>query len=112
MAVIVNTEKPRRLLLAIKQAIDEGQIKTWSYDQDGDFTHTADQWMKRAWLRPNIQDGRIVFNVIPPKLRAVSQVVYGIYHGRFIEMLLNHFDKEFEDALATALATSSDRLKS
>ena len=28
--------------------------------------------------------------------------MYGIYHGRFIEMLLNHFDKRFTEASATA----------
>lgn len=29
--------------------------------------------------------------------------IYGIYHGRFIEMLLSHFDDSFSNASATAL---------
>jgi hypothetical protein len=111
MAIVVKTENPRRLLLAIKTAIDEDDILTWTYDADGDFTHTADQWTRRAWLRPSIREDRLVFNIVPPRTRSITRVVYGIYHGRFIEMLLNHFDKQFTEASATALPTGADRVR-
>jgi hypothetical protein len=111
MAVIVKTENPRSLLSAIKKAIDDNAIETWSYDADGDFTHTADQWERRAWLRPSVREDRLVFNIIPPRTRSISRAVYGIYHGRFIEMLLNHFDNRFTDAVATALPTAADRIR-
>jgi hypothetical protein len=110
MAVIVKTENPSSLLTAIKKAIADGDIQTWSYDADGDFTHTAEQWIRRAWFRPSIHDDRLVFNMIPPRTRNISRVVYGVYHGRFIEMLLNHFDKRFTDVSATALPTRADRI--
>jgi hypothetical protein len=65
MAVVVKTENPISLLSAIKKAIDQDDIQTWSYDADGDFTHTADQWIRRAWFRPIVREGRLVFNIIP-----------------------------------------------
>ncbi len=112
MAIIVSTDNPSGLLSAMKRAVDDDKIATWSYDGDGDFTHTADQWRQRAWLRPKIGEGRIVFNIVPPRAKTISRIVYGIYHGRFIEMLLNHFDERFTRASATALPTVGDRVKS
>jgi hypothetical protein len=32
----------------------------------------------------------------------MTKTIYGVYHGRFIEMLLTHFDNEFSAASATA----------
>lgn len=40
MAIIIKTSAPAELLAAIKKEIDEEKIETWSYDSDGDFTHT------------------------------------------------------------------------
>lgn len=111
MAIVVKTEHPSSLLAAIKMAIDRDDIKTRSYDADGDFTHTVDQWRGRAWLRPAVREDRLVFNIVPPRVRSISRVVYGIYHGRFIEMLLNHFDKRFTEVSATALPTGADRTR-
>jgi hypothetical protein len=112
MAVIVKTENAGSLLAAIKKAIDKGDIATWSYDSDGDFTHATDQWRRKAWFRPAVEDERLVFNILPPRGRTITRVVYGVYHGRLIEMLLNHFDKRFKDASATAMPTSADRTRS
>jgi hypothetical protein len=111
MAVIVKTEDPQRLLAAIKRAIDDGDIATWTYDEDGDFTHTRPQWSNRAWLHPRVREDGLVFNIVPPHARSISRTVYGIYHGRFIEMLLNHFDERFTEAWATALPVRGDRTR-
>jgi hypothetical protein len=43
MAIYFGTDDPDKLLFTFKKAIDEGHIATWSYDKDGDFTHTAAQ---------------------------------------------------------------------
>jgi len=110
MAVIVKTDKPRTLLAAIKRAIDSSDIETWSYDAEGDFTHTAEQWKRRAWLRPSIREQGLVFRIVPPRKRRITRVVYGVYHGRFIEMLLNHFDSKFTEASATAMPSRGDRI--
>lgn len=109
MAVVVKTQSPYSLLIAIKDAIANDEVETWSCDSDGDFTHAAPQWRRKAWFRPDIRDGRLVFNIIPPRTGRITRTVYGIYHGRLVEMLLNHFDKQFTDASATALPVAGDR---
>lgn len=111
MAIIVRTSQPSALLAAIKREVDQGNIETWSYDRDGDFTHDVDQWKHRAWLRPVIEEERLVFRTVPPKSRAISRIVYGVYHGRFIEMLLNHFDGKFTEATATAMPSHGDSVR-
>ena len=40
----------------------------------------------------------------------MSQFVYGVYHGEFIEMLFTHFDKDFFSAQRTANATEPDSI--
>lgn len=32
----------------------------------------------------------------------MTKPIYGVYHGRFIEMLLTHFDDSFASVAATA----------
>jgi hypothetical protein len=110
MAIRVSTTQPSSLLAAIKKAIDARHVDTWSYDSDGDFTHTPVQWAKKAWLRPTLQSGALVLNILHPTGVSLSKEVYGVYHGRFIEMLLAHFDDKFGDAQATAAAAVGDRV--
>jgi len=111
MAVIVRTVEPRALLQLIKQSIKDSGIETWSVDSDGDFTHTPPQWSNEAWFRPVVQEDRLIFNILTPKSRHLSRTIYGIYHGRFIEMLLTHFDTKFSSARATALPIDGDIIK-
>ncbi|HXM22529.1 MAG TPA: hypothetical protein VN948_14835 [Terriglobales bacterium] len=108
MAIRVATAQPSSLLTAIKKAIDERKVETWSYDSDGDFTHTPTQWTRKAWLRPTVQSGALVLNILNPRGTNLSREIYGVYHGRFIEMLLAHFDDRFADAHATAAVTVGD----
>jgi hypothetical protein len=102
MAIEVKTSTPKWLLDAIKKAIDEGKTETWEYDADGDFTHKPEQWRNKAWLSPQVSAGALNFGIIGTKRGGVSKLVYGVYHGRFIEMLLSHFDDDFSTASATA----------
>ena len=44
MAINFDTDNPTKLLSAFKKAIDDKKIVTWSYDKDGYFTHTPEQW--------------------------------------------------------------------
>lgn len=110
MAVIVKTDNPSGLLKAIYKAIDDKKIETWSYDSDKDFTHVPDQWKNKAWLSPKVYSGELRFGIISQKSVDMSKLIYGIYHGRFVEMLLTHFDTDFTTAAATAQVTDPDRL--
>ena len=85
-----------------------GGIDTWSVDSDGDFTHTPPQWKHKAWLRPRIEGDKLILKILTPKGKQLGSMTYAVYHGRFIEMLLAHFDKRFVDASATALPDLGD----
>jgi hypothetical protein len=109
MAIYVKTATPVELLATYKKAIDGGHVKTWAYDSDGDITHTAEQWNRKAWLRPKIQEGTaLALYILTPKDQDLSSEIYAIYHGRFIESILRHCDKLFSEARATALPEGSD----
>lgn len=108
--VTVFTDNPRQLLTDIKLAIADGRIDTWAVDKDGDFTHSRPQWQYKAWLRPKIGEGVLTFIIMAPKNEKMSKEVYAIYHGRFIEALLAHFDTKFASASASAIASVRDLL--
>lgn len=102
MALIVNAPNPKQLLADIKKAIDDKKIDTWVYDADGDFTHSPSQWIYQAWLRPIVAPGVLIFGLLGKQNVVMTKVIYGVFHGRFIEMLLNHFDNDFSATSATA----------
>lgn len=106
MAIIVFTSDPKSLLANIKAAIDQGHIETWSYDRDGDFTHTAGQWKAEAWFNPSLGSDGLYLSLLGRKDVSMSKAIYGIYHGRFSEMLLTHFSYEFSYLYLTAAPDS------
>src|ERR1700722_5848776 len=103
MAVYFYTAEPSVLLADFKKKIQQGHVVTWSYDQDGDFTHTADQWKYKAWLRPSIGTDRLIFFILKNTKEVMTPAIYGIYHGRIIESVLTHCDKLFTNGVATAM---------
>jgi hypothetical protein len=108
MAVRVYCDDPKELLESIKSAFSQSKVDTWKLDSDGDFTHSPEQWIYLAWMSPKLFEDHITFNILGSKSKKMSRAVYGVYHGRFIEMLLSHFDRQFTRASATALPTSTD----
>src|SRR5258708_6054480 len=108
MAINFETSDPRTLLATFKKAIDDKKIITWSYDSEGDFTHTPDQWKSKAWMRPGIYQGQLTMNFLGSPTTKIMREVYAVYHGRFIEAMLAHCDKLFTIGVATALATQED----
>ena len=113
MAIIVLTHgDPKGLLDAIKEGIDNKRIRTWQYDEDGDFTHAREQWRFEAWLRPAIHGKELRFTIFPPSDEEVSVETYAIYHGRFVEMILAHFDRLFVFAVSSALPQYGDVVSS
>jgi hypothetical protein len=105
---LVKTTNPKSLLSAIKKSIDDKKVVTWSYDGDGDFTHTPEQWKSKAWLTPKLYEGELRFGILENTKEKLSKEIYGVYHGRFIEMILAHFDNDFNTANATAQLTEPD----
>ncbi|MET3232044.1 UNVERIFIED_ORG: hypothetical protein ABIC54_004247 [Burkholderia sp. 1263] len=102
MTIFAKTADPAALLKSIRKLIDEGKIETWAYDSDGDFYHTPTQWARKAWLRPQLATDGLKFNLIRRKDETLTKAVYGVYHGRFSEMLLTHFDDRCDSVDASA----------
>jgi hypothetical protein len=100
MTIKIKTDNPTQLLKAIKNAIDNDEVRTWSYDEDGDLTHTKTQWVNKAFLRPQPKPGELHLTIMAPDKVKITPAVYGVYHGRFIEMLLSHFSDMFSTATA------------
>jgi len=91
MAIYIETTRPRTLIRAIREKIEQDEIATWAYDEDGDFTHTALQWKYKAWLRPYIKmKESVILGIVPPANKIVTTEIYSIYMGRFVELLIKH----------------------
>ncbi len=110
MAIHFQTSSPSKLLASFKDSIDKGHVATWSYDKDGDFTHTAEQWKYAAWLRPRRTDNALILSIIKPKNKNISKEIYAIYHGRFVESMLVHCDLLFTNVFVTAFPSDDDRV--
>jgi hypothetical protein len=102
MAIVVSVADPSGLLQKIRLGVGEEKIETWRVDSDGDFSHSPPQWINKAWFRPVIGPESLMFGLLGVKNTSMTKSVYGVYHGRFIEMLLSHFDGEFVSVSATA----------
>lgn len=111
MSIYVKSSNPQKLINDINEKIANSGIDTWSVDKDGDYTHTAEQWKNHAWIHPIIETGRVVFAIWGRVNVNLSVVDYAIYHGRFVEMLLAHFDRQCENIEVSSLATGYDRIK-
>lgn len=112
MAVHFKTKTPKKLLSAYKKVIDDGHVTTWTYDEDGDFTHTSDQWSRKAWLRPKIVEAEeLVFYILSPVETQIGSSTYAVYHGRFIESFLRHCDELFQEGYASAMPEPNDSIE-
>lgn len=100
MAIYISTNNPQGLLDEIRENIENKVIQTWIIDEDGDFTHVS-QWKNKAWFKSRVYNGRLEFGLIGRKDEPMSKLIYGLYHGRFSEMLLTHFDGRIEELQLT-----------
>lgn len=107
--VIFTSNNPHQLLASLKLAICESHITTWA-EINGYFTHTPYQWARKAWFRPSIQGNELRFAIIRPQGGVINREVYAVYHGRFVETMLAHFDYQFNSGYATALAQEPDQV--
>lgn len=111
MSIQIIAESPLILLENIKTLIDNKEIVTWEYDSEGDFTHSASQWAKKAWFHPFIIQNELIFGILCTQHRAITVEEYAIFHGRFLEMLLSHFDESCQKIEISPLPTKYDTIK-
>lgn len=98
------------LLSDIKQKINDGEITTWIVDSDGDITHKSDQWKYKAWFHPQIEENRLVLAIWGRKSANMSVEEYAAYHGKFLRMILVHFDKQMDGIEISPLASKYDNI--
>ena len=111
MAIIIKTKDPQQLIVRINQYIDSNNIKTWSYDEEGDYTTVSSRGRFLAWMHPilpskdnDIPSNYLYFSIIASTKYKMTKELYGVYHGRFIATLLSNFDTEIEEIRPTPLA--------
>ena len=93
---------------AIKKDVDGGKVTTWSYDNDGDFTHTSAELIKKAWFRPKVYLGELRFGLIGLKEKSMSKGIYGRYHSRLSNLLLINYDSLLTSVNLTSNKTEPD----
>jgi hypothetical protein len=113
MAVYFDTDKPKALLnkfiVRVNQDEAEGKITTWKQHSDGKhYTHASKEWSGKAYMRPTVESGRLVFNIIKPQNSTITWIVYAYYHGHLIETFINHFHDDFSFGSASAQPTTGD----
>jgi hypothetical protein len=110
MSIHIKTNNPDKLLEDIRHKAMCQELDTWSIDEDGDFTHTPNQWQNEAWFRSVVRPDELVFGLVKRRDKEILTVVYGVYHGRFAEMLLTHFDYQISSILLTSFPDEFDSL--
>lgn len=117
MSVKFATATPNALLKAFKEKVTqdekEGSITTWELLQSGHYTHKGHQYAREAFFLPEAQphNNVLLFKIIRPQGENISTRAYAYYHGHLIETFLNHFDKLFVSASASALPADGDQVK-
>lgn len=103
MAIYVKTSCPGQLIDSIKQKIYNHEIITWNVDSDGDYTINRDQWEFHAWFRiiSQNENNRVTFGIIQSKRYPMTNMLYGVYHGRMVETLLIYFSNLIDNIEVT-----------
>ncbi|MEE7493357.1 hypothetical protein [Methylobacterium oryzae] len=113
MAVYFYTARPAALLDEFNARLihrDEWKrIYTWAKSEDGTaFTHVADGWVDKAWLKPRIDSDKLAFNIFKPIDSPASAAVYSYYHGEIVEAFLRQLDLMFELVSSTPRCADGD----
>lgn len=101
MEITVYTKNAKNLLSKISQKITDDELKTWDIVKDADkndlFSHTPEQWKEKAMLKPKINVDNLKLSICWWTGKELEERVKGYILGRFIEVLMVHFRKEFDN---------------
>lgn len=93
MALLVKCNNPQSVLDNFRKKIEGGEIITWVIDEEGDLSISNVRWIYKAWMRPKIEGGNLIFGYIASSKFGVTKGLYGIFHGRLATTLLANFDE-------------------
>lgn len=103
LTIYLHSIKAEDFIELMNQAISNESIVTWKKDPDGDYTATPSQWYMQAWMHLYPSSDHIKVGIISRRNVKLSSTTYAIYHGRFSEMLLAHFDKYIKNIEISSL---------
>ncbi len=89
-------------------AIDEGEVSAWEYDEDGDLTCSTGKWKGEAWFRPEVAAGVLQLWLLVPDDEPMPEQIYGVYHSRLIRVLLTSFSEYFAALTVTVLQEAEE----
>jgi hypothetical protein len=114
MAILTTTKNPKGLVAALKAAIKIRAAHTWVHRATAKykdlFTHNGEgnRFLEAAFFCPSVVAGGVIFNLYSPGSKPVEYGVWGVYHGRFVELLVNHGDDLCEFIEVPPLPTAGD----
>ncbi|WP_294070306.1 hypothetical protein [Proteiniphilum sp. UBA1028] len=111
MAIIIHTDQPDLLLDRIYELIDSKKADKWVRTDDGRITYGSLLWKNEAFFKPQIwvDENQLRFGLLKRKDRKhITSRLYTAFHSKMIEMLLNHFDRDFRSVTATAAKAEPD----
>ncbi len=111
MAIIIKTDTPDTLLDEIYEGIQSKKVDKWASTADGRLTYASLLWKNEAWFKPQIwvEEKELRFGLIKRKDRKhISTKLYTMFHTKFVEMLLSHFDTLFREVTVSAVRTEPD----
>ena len=104
MKINIKTSNPNALKNAIFSKANDGKLETWAIrkgiNNNQYLTHTPDQWEDKALIEIASFNERldITVNRWEGRSKPTAQEE-GICIGRFVEVLLNHFQDYFDNIL-------------
>jgi hypothetical protein len=100
MQIDAITTTPQQLINAINKALTDGDLRTWKKVQNSNnetlYTHTPEQWVEKALIKPTAQKDRALFKIKWWDIKEEPSIeIKGYYIGRFTEILMVHFRNYF-----------------
>lgn len=115
MGIIVSTKKASGLIASLKTEIKSGNAHTWVHGirptaPRDYFTHNGEgnRFLNFASFAPSVISEGVVFNLFSPGGKPVEYGIWGVYHGRFVELLLNHGGDSIESIMVSPGPIGSD----
>lgn len=101
MKIKINTKDPDKLLKSIKTRLESSDSKTWEIKLNSKkeilYNHSPTQWSDKVLLKPiKIEAGLLVETRYWDTKPVPDEETKGYIVGRFVEILMVHFRKEFE----------------
>lgn len=98
---VIATISSAALWGKIKKDIADENIKTWNVVKNSDgneyLTHNPSQWINKALIKPSFETKpeRLILSITWWKGQVPTEYIKGFYVGRFTEVLLEHYRKDY-----------------